>query len=112
MTPQSSAEAIALAVKLSGHTHCQSAHYLRTAPPSYPPKPGKYFEICDGCLGDAATIDRELKLPERNAALLLAQEVCDLASDVDKHSSPILYECGLVSLSGNIDALREALKAL
>ena len=99
-----SAEALSLAVKLSGHTFCQTMWNKR--------EHGGTAGVCDGCLGDAATIDRELKLPERNAALLLAQEVCDLASDVDKHSSPILYECGLVSLSGNIDALREALKAL
>lgn len=56
---QPSAEALALAVRLSGHTHCQC-----TTP-------------CEGCIADAQTIDRELALPQRNAALLLAQQVCD-----------------------------------
>jgi len=59
------ADAIALAVKLSGHTHCQ----LECGRPS--------LAVCEACLGDAATIDRELQLPQRNAALLLAQGVVD-----------------------------------
>lgn len=65
-----SAEALALAVRLSGHGSC--AYVLN---PTHGLNPGQ--GVCDGCLGDAATIDRELALPQRNAALLLAQQVCD-----------------------------------
>ena len=53
-----SAEAIALAVSLSGHTICRK-------------------HPCELCRGDAEHIDRELCLPQRNAALLLAQGVVD-----------------------------------
>lgn len=60
--PTPSAEALALAVKLSGHEGTQCKYGAR---------------ICEGCIADARTIDRELQLPARNAALLCAQSVCD-----------------------------------
>lgn len=67
------ADAIALAVKLSGHTPCGSS--LRA---------GGY--VCEGCLGDAATIDRELLLPQKHVALMAAQAVADLCSGEDYYA--------------------------
>lgn len=60
MNPQPSAEAVALAVKLSDHPLCPM--YLKCGQTP-----------CHVCIGIAATIDRELQLPQKNAALLLAQ---------------------------------------
>ena len=95
-TPQPSAEAIALAVKLSGHTSC--AHALQG---QLKDDQGSAMPPCDGCLGDAQTIDAELDLPARNAALLLAQTVADEAeNDIN------LPICDTKSA---IDELREAL---
>ena len=91
-----SAEALSLAVKLSGHTHCQRTLTdldslrlpLRTTP-------------CDGCLSDAAMIDRELQLPQRNVALLLAQAAVET------------YESSNGYADGNImEQLRESLAAI
>ncbi len=89
-----SAEAIALAVKLSGHTHCFAA--LRHVPIG-----GQDWRVCNGCLGDAATIDRELQLPARNAALLLAQ------SAVDTYESASWY-----ADKTSMELLRDALAAI
>ena len=68
-TRQPSADALRLAVLLSGHTHCQSAV-------AFPDNP--YRKVCDGCLGDAATIDRELKLKERNDVIHALRCIMDL----------------------------------
>lgn len=84
------ADAIRLAVKLSGHTACERwwiAEYDSSG-------------VCAGCLGDAATIDRELLLPQKHAALLLAQGVVD-AEFRDT-----------LTLIGAIDELREALNQI
>jgi len=77
------ADAIRLAVKLSGHSHCQhvvALHYT----------PGALRDLgdipCPGCLGDAATIDRELLLPEKHRALMAAQAVADLCSGEDYYA--------------------------
>lgn len=88
-----SAEALSLAVKLSCHTHCQLASQGKFDDwGGYPVTP------CDGCLGDARTIDEHLQLPQRNAALLLAQGA------VETYQSASYY------VEGNImEQLREAL---
>jgi hypothetical protein len=86
------ADAIRLAVKLSGHMTCQKAAELWT--------PQMRMFVCELCLGDAATIDRELLLPEKHAALLLAQGV------VDEYGKryPVFGHA--------FDELRESLKAI
>lgn len=89
-----SADAIRVAVLLSGHTHCQKA-WVTDCDSS---------NVCDGCVGDAQVIDRELALPERNAALLLAQGTADCAKRIDRETA-----CGLDALLEQIDELREAL---
>lgn len=60
--PAPSAEALALAVKLSGHEGTQCKYGAR---------------ICEGCIADARIIDDSLQLPARNATLLCAQGVLD-----------------------------------
>ncbi len=85
------ADAIRLAVKLSGHTGCCLALQRNES-------------ACDGCLADAATIDRELLLPEKNAALFLAQGAVDA-------SKPMRFGNANVPQSA-IDELREALAKL
>lgn len=94
MSTTPSAEALSLAVKLSGHTVCIARHVRGQTGPSEPP--------CNLCLGDAATIDRELQLPQRNAALLLAQTVCDEEARNDH----------LQDVTGAIDQLRDALNRI
>jgi len=54
-----SQEAVALAVLLSGHTRCAKAVVMDI----------EHVRPCELCLGDAATIDRELKLKERNEVI-------------------------------------------
>ena len=90
-----SAEAVALAVRLSGHTRCQRLFGLRLNT--------VHVQPCNGCLGDAATIDRELRLPERNAALLLAQGVIDISEQLRKGAG--FYG----EYDSQIDLLRDAL---
>ncbi len=83
------ADAIRLAVKLSGHTQCQRIwHNYESESP------------CDGCMGDAATIDRELLLPEKHAALFAAQAVCD-SEEVDIHMPQV---CDTVSAISELRA--------
>ena len=105
-----SADALKLAVKMSGHAGCESAHYLRTAPPSYPPKRGEYFRICEGCIADAELIDRELALPQRNAALRCAQGVVDDASEFGQ--PPQRKERPYIVSFDVIEQLRDALAAI
>ena len=83
-TRQPSADALRLAVLLSGHEGTQCKYGAR---------------VCEGCIADARIIDRELKLPQRNAALLLAQAICD---GRDRRED----------ILGLVDLLREALKVL
>lgn len=88
-----SAEALALAVKLSCHAHCNlmwnKREHRGTA------------GICDCCLDDAATIDCDLQLPQRNAALLLARALVEE------------YDNGTTNWDMTpLDALREALAAI
>lgn len=89
-TPQPTAEALRLAVLLSGHTHCQ--HEL-----------GRAMPVCDGCAGDARIIDCELQLPQRNAALLLLQGLIDEWQRRGDDNDPSHWT------DGYIDDLREAL---
>lgn len=56
----------------------------------------------------AAVIDRELQLPQRNAALLLAQALMD-ANDACPYAKPSAV---IAALAEPIDHLREALKAI
>lgn len=96
MSTQPSAEAIALAVKLSGHTQCERAL-------THPANEAQDVDFpCGGCLGDARTIDEALQLPARNAALLLAQGLTDAAQDTDV---PI----GEIEIWDMIGQLRDAL---
>ncbi len=62
-------------------------------------------ESCVMCLDTAKTIDTELQLHERNAALLLAQQVCDI-EEIDPHMAMI---CDTASA---ISELREALTTI
>ena len=101
VTNTPSAEAIALAVKLSGHTHCQKAV-------TFPKMSANVNRtVCDGCLGDAAAIDHELQLPQRNAALLCAQGVVD-AEYADSATAAFKK----MNVNTAIDQLREALAAI
>jgi hypothetical protein len=84
-----SADAIRLAVNLSGHNSCEVLLRRCGRTP------------CEACLADAATIDRELLLPEKHAALLLAQGVIDAR---DSHD-PNWY----ANTEQAIDQLRDAL---
>ena len=88
-----SAEALALAVKLSGHDGTQCKYGAR---------------ICEGCIADARTIDRELALPAKNAALLLAQALID---EADSYAEDKKRHAYLISLQ-IIDELREALSRI
>ena len=91
-------EAIALAVKLSGHIMCQR----------YPSS--QCIAPCGGCLADAETIDRELKLPQCNAALLLAQAVvedaCEFGTPPERSDRPYVVRFDVM------EELREALAAI
>lgn len=72
--------ALKLATQLAGHISCQN--YAS----------GKWQgEVCAGCLGDASTIDTELRLPEKHAALLLAQGVCD-GAERNGRRTPLVVE--------------------
>ena len=88
------ADAIRLAVKLSGHTHCQRALLAEPHPTS----------VCAGCLGDAATIDRELLLPQKHTALFAAQAVID--------ASLTLNGTRLIDVFEAIRELSQSLKAI
>ena len=68
--PQPSAEALALAVKLSEHTQCAVGLAVSALGEE---------TICADCFGDARTIDHDLQLPQRNAVFLAAQRVVDSA---------------------------------
>lgn len=83
--------ALKLAVKLSGHTGCGVRLLTRLQP-------------CDGCVADARTIDKELLLPEKHAALLLAQALID--SEDREGCDPSTFAPDLV------DQLRTALDKL
>jgi hypothetical protein len=85
-----SADAIRLSVKLSGHTQCQRIwHNYESESP------------CECCLADAATIDRQLLLPEKHAVLFAAQEVVDIWHGPNQPDSTELYAA--------LDELAEAL---
>jgi hypothetical protein len=58
------------------------------------------MEVCDGCHADARTIDRELQLPQRNAALMVAQGVVDAERSIN------------AELETTVAQLREALAAI
>lgn len=90
-----SAEALALAVLLSGHTHCQLA---------VAGMEGISVAVCEGCLGDAATIEKELKLKERNALEEAAKAV------VVEWEGRTMQTT--LRLAESVSDLREALKAL
>lgn len=97
-----SAEALKLAVLLSGHQHCHRIVHM-AATPSH--------EVCDGCLGDARTIDDALQLPARTAALLCAQGVVDAW---DRQCGRVFESMGsenprAQSIDVAIDELRDAL---
>lgn len=96
MSTTPSAEALSLAVKLSGHTVCIARHVRGQTGPSEPP--------CNLCLGDATTIDRELQLPQRNAALLLAEAVCEVDAE-SNNTVPLV-------VADTIDQLRDALQQI
>jgi len=101
-TQAPTADAIRLAVKLSGHGACEQCFS------DYPPG---YIEglPCAGCLGDAATIDRELLLPEKHVALMAAQAVVDANSKSGPYAKPSAV---VADLAGPIDELREALSRI
>jgi hypothetical protein len=90
-----SAEAIALAVQLSGHTHCQQRRIIQRDDPCGP------TGVCDGCLGDARTIDEYLRLPQRNVVLMAAQGVVDTNDKGQSRDLPYA-----------LDTLRDALAAI
>ena len=94
------ADAIRLAVKLSGHTSCELAFRKgsRALAPEIPE-----LDICDGCLGDAATIDRELLLPQKHCALMAAQAVVDARNG---HSAA-WYENTMTAIDELGDALAQ-----
>lgn len=94
-----SAEALALAVLLSGHTHCQTALRSQGADSSF-----RNRHVCEGCLGDAATIEKELKLKERNALEEAAKAV------VVEWEGRTMQTT--LRLAESVSDLREALKAL
>lgn len=79
-----SADALQLAIKLSGHEGTQCKYGAR---------------ICEGCIADARIIDDALQLPQRNAALMLAQGMCDEDARVTN----------LTDSKALIDQLRDAL---
>ena len=111
------ADAIALAVKLSGHTQCERAlkhgayrSEVATAMlqdedyEALANEVSKPNRVCAGCLGDAATIDRELLLPQKHTALFAAQAVID--------ASLTLNGTRLIDVFEAIRELSQSLKAI